>query len=275
MLLAEKTFDADGMSLNYVEGPPGGQPVVMLHGVTNRWHNFMPVLPLFGWGYHAYALDQRGHGHSGRAIDGYQSSRFAHDVVQFLQGVVRQPVVLLGHSLGAMITLQVAAEAPDAVKAIVLGDPPLFNAADGGGTIPPWFQQYLDLMMSDGSREEKLSNLTNITRETEPDVDGAAIQAHLRCLELLDPEVLVTGAEARLFTDLVLADVLPRIQCSVLLIQGNPALGGVVSDSDAERALNLLPQSTHIYVADMGHNLQIPQPNTFFSIVSNSIEGLA
>jgi hypothetical protein len=34
---------------------------VLLHGVTNRWQTWLPVLPLLGW---------RGHGRSGRAADG-------------------------------------------------------------------------------------------------------------------------------------------------------------------------------------------------------------
>ena len=227
-------------------------------------------MPLLGWHYHCYALDQRGHGRSGRATDGYQSDRFAQDVIQFLQEVVKQPVVLVGHSLGAMISIKVAAQAPDLIQAIVLGDPPLSAAVDSNGLTPPWFQQYLDLVMATSSRAEKLATLDELT----PDTDLAAIQAHLKSLEMLDPEVLISGAEDRLFVDLALGDILPKITCPVLLIQGNPALGGVIEDQDAQRALALLSKVIHIYVADMGHSLHASQPHTFSTMVSNFIEGL-
>ncbi len=273
-MLAEKSFTAKNISINYVEGPHSGQPVVMLHGVTNRWQDWLPVLPFFGWRYHTYALDHRGHGRSGRAIDGYQSNCFAKDVIQFLQDIVGQPVVLVGHSLGAMITLRVAAQAPELIQAVVLGDPPLSDAADSNGPIPPWFQQYLDLIRSDRSREDKLAKLAKLTRETDPGAHGTAIHAHFKALELMDPQVLIAGVERQLFIDFMLADILPQIYCPVLLIRGNPALGGVITDKDFQRALRLLPQATDVYVANMGHNLHAPQPHTFFSMVSNFIEGL-
>ncbi len=269
-MLTEKTFVVKDMSINYAEGPPSGRPLVMLHGVTNRWQTWMPVLPLLGWHYHCYALDQRGHGRSGRATDGYQSDRFAQDVIQFLQEVVKQPVVLVGHSLGAMITMKVAARAPDLIQAIVLGDPPLSDAVDGSKSPPPWFQQYFDLVTATTSRDEKLATLNELT----PDTDLASIQAHLKSLEMLDPEVLVNGAADRLFDDLTLTGILPQITCPTLLIQGNPDLGGVIKDQDVKRALALLSKVTHIYVADMGHSLHIPHPHEFFTMVSNFIEGL-
>jgi pimeloyl-ACP methyl ester carboxylesterase len=269
-MLTEKTFAAKGMSINYAEGPPAGPPLVMLHGVTNRWQTWLPVLPLLGWQFHCCALDQRGHGRSGRAADGYQSDRFAQDVIQFLEQEIKQPVVLVGQSLGAMITLKVAAQAPDLIQAIVVSDPPLFAAADGDGTTPPWFQQYYDLVRARTTRDEKVAALAELT----PDTDLAAIQAHLKCLEMLDPEVLLAGAADGLFVDFALADVLPKISCPTLLIRGNPDLGGVIEAQELQRALALIAKVTYIDVTDMGHNLHIPQPNVFAGLVSNFLQWL-
>jgi len=33
-MLTEKTFDTDTVTINYAEGPPGGMPLTMLHGIT-------------------------------------------------------------------------------------------------------------------------------------------------------------------------------------------------------------------------------------------------
>ena len=268
-MLTEKRFSGHSLSINYVEGPASGRPVVLLHGVTNRWQTWLPVLPLLGWRYHCYALDQRGHGRSGHATDGYQSEQFAQDVIAFLQDVVKRPVVLIGHSLGAMITMKVAALAPEWVEAIVLGDPPLSAAADGNGVPPPWFQQYLDILRSHGTRADRLRRLAELA----PDLDPVAIQAQLRSLEMLDPEILVTGAADGLFVDLALADILPKISCPSLLIQGNPALGGVIEEQDVQYARPFLAHTTHIYVADMGHSMHVPFPNRFANLISNFIEG--
>ncbi len=270
ILLTEKTFAAKDINLNYAEGPSSGQPLVLLHGVTNRWQNWLSVLPILGWNYHCFALDQRGHGHSEHAKDGYQSDRFAQDVIHFLSDIVKQPVILIGHSLGSMITIKVASQAPELLRAIVLSDPPLSGAADGGGDPPLWFQQYLDLVSSSNSRTEMLAILENLT----PGADPTVIQMHLKSLEMLDPEVLISGATDRLFKDFFLTDLVPKITCPVLLIQGNPSLGGVIEDQDLKQVLALKPDITHIYLSDMGHNLHIPQPNTFATIVTNFIEAI-
>lgn len=271
-VFTERTFHSTRISINYAEGPPNGEPIVMLHGVTNRWQSFLPVLPLFGGRYHTYALDHRGHGHSGRAADGYQSGQLSNDVIQFLQEIVRRPVVLIGHSLGAMIAARVAAEVPHLVKAAVLSDPPLSAAVDRDGAVPPWFSQYLDLVRSAATQQEKLSELAAIAQETDPFADGTTLNAQLRSLELVDPEVLVTGAEKRLFADFAVNTILPNICCPVLFLQGNPKLGGVVSEEEAQRALELIPHATHVQLTDMGHSLHIPQPSTFFSLVDNFIK---
>ena len=269
-MLTEKRFAAEAVSINYVEGPPGGRPVVMLHGVTNRWQTFLPVLPLLGWRYHTYALDMRGHGRSGWAQDGYQSGQFAQDVIQFLQAMIAEPAVLIGHSLGAMVAIQVAARASDLIEAVVLEDPPFAAAADGETPPPPWFQEYHDLMTSTGSRDEKLTGLAILT----PDADGPALQAQFKALEQVDPALLIAGQEDHVLVDLTLAEVLPKIGCPLLLIQGNPALEGVIQHEEARRALALLSQATHFYAAEVGHSLHAPQPHTFFTVVSNFIEGL-
>ena len=56
-----------GVTLPYVEqGDPDGVPVILLHGVTDSWRSFEPVLPHLPPSIHAFALTQRGHGDADR-----------------------------------------------------------------------------------------------------------------------------------------------------------------------------------------------------------------
>jgi pimeloyl-ACP methyl ester carboxylesterase len=48
------------------QGDPGGEPVVLIHPHAYSWYSFSRVLSLLPARYHAYALDQRGHGDSER-----------------------------------------------------------------------------------------------------------------------------------------------------------------------------------------------------------------
>jgi pimeloyl-ACP methyl ester carboxylesterase len=53
----------NGVRLPYVEqGDPSGVPVLLLHGITDSWYSFEPVLPHLPESIHAFALTQRGHG---------------------------------------------------------------------------------------------------------------------------------------------------------------------------------------------------------------------
>jgi non-heme chloroperoxidase len=56
-----------GPQVHYVEqGDPGGEPIVLIHPHADSWFSFSRVLSLLPARYHAYALDQRGHGDSER-----------------------------------------------------------------------------------------------------------------------------------------------------------------------------------------------------------------
>ena len=77
---------SNGVTLPYVEqGDPSGVPVVLLHGITDSWRSFAPVLPSLPASIHAFALTQRGHGDADRPADrlpaprpGRRSGRLPH-----------------------------------------------------------------------------------------------------------------------------------------------------------------------------------------------------
>jgi len=101
-------------------GPPEGQRVVCLHGVTNHGRHFARLagaLPDF----HVLATDLLGHGSSP-----YEPP---WDLETHLDAVVEtvgtRPAVLIGHSFGGRLALELAARAPKLVPKLVLLDPAL------------------------------------------------------------------------------------------------------------------------------------------------------
>ena len=53
--------------------------------------------------------------------------------------------------------------------------------------------------------------------------------------------------------------ILPRITCPVLLLQGNPELDALLSDSDLALAKRLLPRAQHVSFPLLGHALFMQQ----------------
>ena len=273
-MITEKTFNTGTVSINYAEGPSSGKPLVMLPGVTTWWQTFLPVLPELLIRHHTYALDLRGHGRSGRTPGSYFISDDVSDVIAFLRAQVKEPAVVLGWSLGAMVATMVAAEEPDLVRAVVLEDPPLAEFS-GKESLPPaefleLCHSWRDVITMDASTNEKLSAIA----AANPEEDDASVRSRLKQLSQCDPEVVTFIIEGKIFEQYDLKELLPKITCPVLLLQADLALGGALGDSDAELAVSLLPDCTHVHLQDVGHGIHGEQPVIFSRIVRNFLESL-
>ena len=109
------------IKLPYVEqGDASGAPVVMLHGVTDSWRSFEPVLPHLPDDIRAIAVTQRGHGDAPKPESGYLIEDLADDVVALMDELELGPVVIVGHSMGTMVAERIAIDHPGRVLGLVL-----------------------------------------------------------------------------------------------------------------------------------------------------------
>jgi pimeloyl-ACP methyl ester carboxylesterase len=111
----------NGVRLAYVEqGERDGPAVILLHGYTDTHRSFDLLRPLLPRAWRVIAVTQRGHGRSDKPEDGYRIDDFAADVVMLLDALGVGRAVLVGHSMGAAVALQAAAEAGDRVAGLAL-----------------------------------------------------------------------------------------------------------------------------------------------------------
>ena len=109
------------VKLQYVErGDPLGVPVLFLHGITDSWHSFEPVLPYLPASIRAFALSQRGHGDSGRPASGYHPRDFADDILAFMDALNLKQAVIAGHSMGSHIAQRFALDYPERIQGLAL-----------------------------------------------------------------------------------------------------------------------------------------------------------
>ena len=149
--LRDSVFDTGEVALAYSAGPPGAMPVVFLHGGVSSRHHWDFLLSAFVDRFTVYTVDQRGHGQSGRATSGYRFVDFTRDAIAFLQQVVVEPAVLIGHSLGGAVTVKTSADVPSLVRAAVLVDPPLYSSSSErfpGSVFEALFQRSYELRTS-------------------------------------------------------------------------------------------------------------------------------
>jgi pimeloyl-ACP methyl ester carboxylesterase len=272
-MMIEKTLSIKDVIINYAEAPSPGPALILLHGFPGRWQEFLPIMPELAFRNHLYALDLRGQGKSGRTPGEYHSKLYGKDILSFLGYEFEEPVILFGMSAGGLVALDVAAQAPDKVSAVIVGDSPIDI-----GLLKTWMksEQFTDFysalrnLAGSGKPLEQISNdlaeiQVNIPGEQEPvrygdqpGVNALELRQFAKTLSMLDPGVLDYHAEGRadeFFAGFDLDEMLPNITCPVLLAQGNPNLGGMMTDESVDYVLAELPDATHVLIEGAGHDL--------------------
>src|SRR3954470_7302287 len=128
------TFTHDGQRLSYKEHGEGPKITVLLHGLLLNQRMHEPLAKdLAARGNRVITLDLLGHGASDRPRDmwRYSMSFFGEQVVALLDELGIDEAVVMGTSLGANVTLEVASLAPERLRGMVIEMPVLDNALLG------------------------------------------------------------------------------------------------------------------------------------------------
>jgi pimeloyl-ACP methyl ester carboxylesterase len=283
----EHTCDTGPVKINYAEGRDNGPPLVLLHGLGRRWQVFDPLIPALSKNWHIYAPDLRGHGQSTHISGGYRGKSYAQDIVAFLEKYVGAPAVLFGHSLGGMVGLWIAAHHPSLVRALIVGDSMLLSKAfEPGSMYPMLFAGLRDLASKDCSLAELADGLALIKIRVPgldedvpigdlPGNDREHLLAWASCIRQVDPEAFAMTLDGSSLQDWDGETLLGKVQCPTLLLQGNPALGALMSDADVTRALSIMPYAAHVSFPTLGHALYIQQPEPVLRAVSKFLDDLS
>lgn len=224
-------------------GDPAAPPLLMLHGVARRSDTFLPLLPWLVPQWRVAALDHRGHGRSARA-DSYLVRDYAADCVTVVERQFDRPVVLYGHSLGALVAVLTAAAIPRRVAAIVLEDPPGpgFLETLRSSSYQGLFAAYRILAgtrqpVADLARSiadvELVDPATGSVTRLGAIRDAAAIRFLAACLADLDPAVMAPLVAGDWLMACDLPGALDAVRCPVLLLRADPRVGGMLPEADA------------------------------------------
>jgi pimeloyl-ACP methyl ester carboxylesterase len=113
----------DGVGFSYQRSGAGEPPIVFLPGWCCDTSFFEPQFDHFAVSHEVVALDLRGCGQSDRPDGGYDIPTQADDVAWLIGELALERPVVVGHSLGGMIGVDLGARYPSAVSAVVAVDP--------------------------------------------------------------------------------------------------------------------------------------------------------
>ena len=196
--------------------------------------------------------------------DGYCLQDYADDTIAFLQQQVSEPAVVFGHSLGGMVALLVAAQCPEKIRAVVVGDSPL--------TAETW------LALLNSTRDDLIyyrdlaSGGNSVEEITEAITDKWLAQS----LYQNDPDMLtfLIDETDRTAVGYDMVVVLPSIRCPVLLLQADPKAGGFLTDAEVEQGLLLLSQPTHVLLEGISHRLHNEQKDPVLRAIMDFLASL-
>ena len=252
-----------------------GRPVVLLHGLASTCRIWDFVAPILACDFAVIAVDQRGHGDSGKPDHGYDFASVGRDVAALLEGRGIERPVLVGHSWGADVALELAVTRPELLQGLVFVDGGTIDASarydtlddtlvqmappDFSGVTPKQFMervrsggQWATLIGQHGASAEEIILANFETLEDGTMRAKLSRDNHLRIIEALwehHPRELY-----------------PQVDCPVLMMparqRANPdayerTLARSESIAAAER---LLPLSKTVWLEDSIHDVPVQRP---------------
>ena len=126
-------------------GEPDAPPIVLLHGGNQTAHSWDLVSLHLADRYRVLALDQRGHGDSEWARDAnYSVQAMATDALAFIDQQDLERPLVIGHSMGGMVTMTLLAKRPAAARAAVFVDVGPEVSGEGADVIRAFVQQNVE-----------------------------------------------------------------------------------------------------------------------------------
>ena len=266
-MLQEKQIEINGCVLNYVEGPNSGPPVLLLHGITDAWQCFMPVIPMLLPRWHVFALDFRGHGASEHTSDDYTLTVYASDVKEFLEQIVKESVAIYGHSLGGMVGILLAAHHPELVRGLIVGDSILYRetAQDFSQQNGAGWQSWRD-QLGQGLPADELASESRLGGSHRPASRNMLLG---KTNAVVDPAVLDMVICSR-WDDYDCSELFKSIECPVVFFQSE-----VMRREDVDRALKELRTGYAMHFDDLGHGLHMmPNGSNVTLAVQQILEGM-
>jgi pimeloyl-ACP methyl ester carboxylesterase len=260
----EGTVEVQGTDIHYLEWGERGLPgLVFVHGGAAHAHWWSYLAPFFAERWHAVALDLSGHGDSGRR-DEYSHDLWAHEVLSIADAVgFPGPPVIVGHSLGGVVTIETAASHSEQIAGTVVVDSPVRGPdpeSERGASGRSPFRK-------PGVYPDKESAVSRFRLIPEQPIQNQYIVDHIAGHSVVETDAGWTWKfDPHVFdqTLVSLHEELAAITGRIALLRGEHSV--VVPEDVAEYMYGLLDRNAPVAsIPDAHHHLIVDQPLAFVS----------
>jgi pimeloyl-ACP methyl ester carboxylesterase len=266
-----------------------GPAMLLVHGLAGAHLNWMAVAPKLAATHHVYALDLPGFGRS--PLAGRRSTIAANIdlLTRAITRLSRGPIVLIGNSMGGLLSIGVAAQHPSLVDSLVLVDPavpapgiefpPRLDRVSrtfiATAFMPRWGARRLSRAVAVLGPESLVRETLRLVSGDPSRIDQAVVDAHIA----LEADRLAESSWHESFyaatRSLVAVLALKRkvlrwvrqVVAPTLLLQGD--LDRLVPVASARNIASLRPDWEYHEFAGAGHVPMLEVPNEFVEVVDD------
>ena len=268
-------IDLNGLPFHYRDWGGSGRDVVLLHGLSSNARYWDPTAKHLAGEFRLLALDQRGHGDSVKSVYGYDFTTFANDIATFVQTLGLAKPIIVGHSWGGNVGIQVAHDYPGLVSGLVCIDGGTIDPSSMPGVswervktelAPPDFESLGmtldDLLERFGTRkmdaERQIIMQEFIGANFDVQADGTVLPRLRR-----DKHMVIVRA----LWDQRVSELFPKIACPVLFmparqIDNPPPDNSLWAHREAQTtlAMELTPNARLVWMDDSVHDVPLQRP---------------
>jgi pimeloyl-ACP methyl ester carboxylesterase len=272
---------ADGVSLAAWEfaDSPGrrgdASAVLLLHGLMGRAAHWAPSARLLAERHRTVALDQRGHGVSGKPAEGpFAREAYVADAEAAIEQLGLAPVTLVGHAMGALTAWQLAAKRPDLVQALIICD--MRASALGAASQRMWEDWFRSWPLPFAS----LAEVRKWFAEDDPWLEGPNPSRGEFFAEVMEERAdgwypVFSRRQMLMTRETWVHDAhweeLAQVQCPTLVVRG---LDGELGRAEAQEMVRVLPRGQYAEVADAGHLMHFDQPDAWRAAIEPFLDGI-
>lgn len=251
--------NANGIQVHYYRTGGEKPQVVLNHGAMDDGLCWTRVTKELEQDYDVIMFDARGHGKSDSGRGDYETKSRAKDLADAILALGLEKPVVGGHSLGADVSMQLAAFYPDIPRAIFVEDPPIVFPGE------PLFGGDIGM-----SGEDALKMMTRIMTLVKimPVFIGKLIAKKLMPVSPNDEIIPWIKSKKRVSQDFFAAmkemgtpnpepfEVAKKITVPALLVMGDRDAGAIVSKDVAQKLAELIPDLQVAHLAGANHDIR-------------------
>jgi len=260
----------DGVEIQLAQWEGEREAILCIHGITANCRCWDVIADALSPSHRVLAMDLRGRGLSGAPSTGYSMEHHSRDILAVLDDLGLERVVLMGHSLGAFISLVFGAKYPERVDRIILVDgggklsedqlakvfAGIKPSLDRLGKVLPSFEAYLDLM-KEAPFLKNWSQALETYYQYEVEEVAGGVRTRINPVHIEEERINLGKVDISQFYG--------EISCPVLILRATEGMLAwddlLLPEDVTERMVREIANATRVDVDGTNHYTIVFQPN--------------